>query len=56
MKSFRTIEIKREHLKYGLQACHNLEQVFVTANDPESAAHFRLRQKQIKRELGTLKQ
>jgi hypothetical protein len=53
MKFVHTPEEEIVRLKYGLQACHKLEQVFVTRNDLDSAAHFRLRQKQIKRELET---
>ena len=55
MKPNRTTEIKIEYLKYSLQACRNLEAVFFDFNDLDSAAHFRLRQKQINKELDQLK-
>ena len=55
MKSNRTTAEQIAHLKYGLQACRNLEAVFFDFNDLDSAAHFRLRQKQINKELDQLK-
>lgn len=55
MKPNRTTEKVIEHLQYALQACRSLEKERIAHNDLDSAAHFRLRQKQINKELDQLK-
>ena len=55
MKPNRTTAEQIAWLKSGLQACRNLEIESIAYNDLDSAAHFRLRQKQIKKELDQLK-